>query len=516
MNTKINVTLPAIINLDDRAELRQWLAAAVRKIAGAQSETTLPSMASLRQVVKDATGFENLSVLTGSATVAQLVKAVNDITAYCEARSGETELPPPPAEIDITDEEDEVPEETIYPDEEEDEEIAELEKQAAKLAAAIAAAKSRPRASADAALRGEFEAFKADTVEEIHVVKNTVNECQITLDEIRDNMGPLTKVLDALKSTTATLPPRVIAAAKAAISGDRMLTAVLPFFVPGETQGNQIPCVASPPSFGKTFMSDEIANLYDSSFFHPFKDSLDEIDALVGALIPRSDGTFAVIDGPLVSAARAAMLGAKVLFVGDEVFNATKKTLEWMQSFLSPRVVMMSDGIRRRCFVIQTKHSLEDGTFEVITAPEENLNFLFCGNLRSNPPEALMSRCRLVRFDYEEKWAAETAVQRLHQYSGGLFDETAPATIAWAAKWANIMTGSRRLHSTMSVARPLCFRFLIGAVHHVCRQPDASLTKLSEYVIQWAPHQMAIQNSATQDTDADSRKECIDLVAAIK
>ena len=514
MNTKINVTLPAIINLDDRAELRQWIAAAVRKIAAAQTETVLPSMASLRKVVKESTGFENLSVLTAGATVAQLVKAVNDITAYVESSSGSETLPPPPDEIDI----DGSPEETVYPDEEdeEDEEIAELEKQAAKLAAAIAAAKSRPRTSADPALRADFESFKADTVEEIHEVKTSVKEAQTTLEEIRDSMGPLTKVLDALKSTTATLPPRVIAAAKAAITGDRMLTAVLPFFVPGETQGNQIPCVASPPSFGKTFMSDEIANIYDSSFFHPFKDSLDEIDALVGALIPRSDGTFAVIDGPLVSAARAAMLGAKVLFVGDEVFNATKKTLEWMQSFLSPRVVMMSDGIRRRCFVIQTKHSLEDGTFEVITAPEENLNFLFCGNLRSNPPEALMSRCRLIRFDYEEKWAAETAVQRLHQYSGGLFDESYASTIEWAQKWASIMTGSRKLHSTMAVARPLCFRFLIGAVHHVCRQPDPSLAKLSEYVICWAPQQMAIQNSATQDTDADSYKECADLVAAIK
>lgn len=513
-----------------RDEMRSWVSASARSLATHIHGS--PTINSLREVMRSV-GYSSLSSVIAEGTMEMLRKCVTGLTdearkvglllAPESAAAAPAPLPPPPARI-VVDEVVEVDEATrlarIAVDEvvefvEADEatrlaaEAADLaERAAAAAAAARAAAASRP-----APVAGMTEADR-ERIDRIEGLANaTAAAVAVKTDRIaalEESIAPLTAILDAIKSSSAgappTLPPAAAAAVKAAVSGDRLLTEVLPFFTPGLPQGNQIPCVASPPSFGKTFMSDEISRLYEGSFFHPFKDSLDEIDSLVGTLMPRADGTFCVIDGPLVSAARLASTGVNVLFVGDEIFNASKKTLEWMQSFLSPRLVEFTnpDGTTglRRCFVIQTKHSLEDGTFEVIKAPEECLHFLFLGNLRTNPPEALMSRCRLMRFDYDPVWACETAQQRLAGYSGGLF--SGPAAEEWAKRWATAMTASREAYSRMEVSRPLCFRFLIGAITHVSRQPGASLDMLSDYVAKWAPHQIAVQNAATQDTDATS------------
>ena len=462
-------------------------------------------------------GYTSLSEVIAEGTMDKLRECATKLITEAVAAGlfiggAPEELAPPPAEIPSPDEVDH------------DDAMGALAAEAEDLARRVkaAAAAAAARASAPPPSAGLSEADKeriGDLESRVSNVEDHQTAHNIRIASVEDRLAPLAAVLDALSPKTGTapapLPPAALAAAKAAVSGDRLLTEVLPFFTPGLSQGNQIPCVASPPSFGKTFMSDEISRLYDGSFFHPFKDSLDEIDSLVGTLMPRSDGTFAVIDGPLVSAARLASTGVNVLFVGDEIFNASKKTLEWMQSFLSPRLVevMDADGVTslKRCFVIQTKHSLEDGTFEVIKAPEECLHFLFLGNLRTNPPEALMSRCRLMRFDYEEAWAAQTAEQRLVGYSGGVF--SGPAAKKWSEQWAKAMTASREAYSRMEVSRPLCFRFLIGAVTHTVRQPAASLDMLTAYVAKWSPHQIAVQNAATQDTDPTSRKTVENIVA---
>lgn len=507
-----------------RDAMRTWISSTSRAIATLLHGS--PTLASLREVMQSV-GYPNLSAVIAEGSMDTLRECSTRLSEVATIQGllpstfdvgdgdGE-ELASPPAEIDV-------------PPAAEDDEIArlvaeaeDLAKRATAAAKAVAAAASAPRAAGMTAADRE----KIDKIEdmvirhdaEISGIKTDMSHFESDMADIKGSLGPLASILDAIKSSGGTsLPPAVTVAVKAAISGDRLLTEVLPFFTPGLQQGNQIPCVASPPSFGKTFMSDEISRLYDGSFFHPFKDSLDEVDSLVGTLMPRSDGTFAVIDGPLVSAARLASTGVNTLFIGDEIFNASKKTLEWMQSFLSPRLVEVvnpDDGTTslRRCFVIQTKHSLEDGTFEVIKAPEECLHFLFLGNLRSNPPEALMSRCRLMRFDYEEKWAAETAMHRLEGYSGGLF--SGPSAEEWAIKWAKAMTASREAHSRMEVSRPLCFRFLIGAITHVARQPAADLDKLTAYVMKWAPHQIAVQNASTQDTDKSSTRAVNAFLAA--
>lgn len=511
-----NTITPLDTATASREEMRGWISATVRSLA--TKIHGRPTMDSLRKVMNHL-GYPSLSAVIAAGTMETLKECVSNAIEMARPLGmlGETRPllepmpPPPPEEIHVEAE----------PPAFEDEEIArlvseaeDLARRASDAAKAVAAAASAPRsAGMTAADRERIQKIEdMVTIHDVQIKGMNANMEGLYdgLSDIKDSIAPLAAVLDSIRHSTvgaAALPPAVTAAVKAAVTGDRLLTEVLPFFTPGIQQGNQIPCVASPPSFGKTFMSDEISRLYDGSFFHPFKDSLDEIDSLVGTLMPRSDGTFAVIDGPLVSAARLASTGVNTLFIGDEIFNASKKTLEWMQSFLSPRLVEYvnpddgSTGLRR-CFVIQTKHSLEDGTFEVLKAPEECLHFLFLGNLRTNPPEALMSRCRLMRFDYEEKWAAETALQRLTGYSGGLFN--GPDAEAWAVSWARAMTKSRESYSRMEVSRPLCFRFLIGAVTHVARQPDASLSRLTEYVAKWAPHQIAVQNAATQDTDPTS------------
>lgn len=509
-----------------RDEMRGWVSAAARSLATHLHGS--PTINSLREVMKSV-GYPSLSAVIAEGTMETLRKCVAGLADKASAAGlllapgaepaaaadAPAPLPPPPERIHVTDgEAAEVDEATRLAIE-----AASLaERAAAAAAAARAAAASRP---APAAGMTEADRERIDRIEGLATATaDAMRGESARLATLEERIAPLTAVLDAITASSAgsppTLPPAAAVAVKAAVSGDRLLTEVLPFFTPGLPQGNQIPCVASPPSFGKTFMSDEISRLYDGSFFHPFKDSLDEIDSLVGTLMPRADGSFAVIDGPLVSAARLASTGVNVLFVGDEIFNASKKTLEWMQSFLSPRLVefVNPDGTSglRRCFVIQTKHSLEDGTFEVIKAPEECLHFLFLGNLRTNPPEALMSRCRLMRFDYDPAWAAETAEQRLVGYSGGLF--SGPTAKEWAKRWATAMTASREAYSRMEVSRPLCFRFLIGAVTHVARQPGASLGMLTDYVAKWAPHQIAVQNAATQDTDATSVAVVKKIVAA--
>jgi hypothetical protein len=493
-----------------REEMRGWISSSARTLATHIHGS--PTISSLREVMKSV-GFSSLSAVIAEGTMDALRSCVTQLSeqaakaglltdappAEAAATAAPAPLPPPPPRITVV--ADEVDEASALADE-----AADLARRAAEAAAkAKAAAASRPAGMTPADIE------RLDRIEGLaNATRDVMGSVASRVGSLEEKFAPLSAVLDAITASSSggvpSLPPAAVAAVKAATSDDRLLKEVLPFFTPGLPQGNQIPCVASPPSFGKTFMSDEISRLYDGSFFHPFKDSLDEIDSLVGTLMPRSDGTFAVIDGPLVSAARLASTGVNTLFVGDEIFNASKKTLEWMQSFLSPRLVPFTgpDGTEtlRRCFVIQTKHSLEDGTFETLKAPEDCLHFLFLGNLRTNPPEALMSRCRLMRFDYDPAWAMETAFQRLQQYSGGLFADAAAKD--WAKRWATAMTASREAYSRMEVSRPLCFRFLIGAITHVVRQPDASLTKLSQYVAKWAPHQIAVQNAATQDTDATS------------
>jgi len=509
--TTVTIT-PIDTSTSSRDTMRAWVSATSRTLATVIHGAV--NLATLREVMKSV-GYPNLSVVIAEGSMDTLRECVTKLTEVAAIQGVLSTAPEVDDEDACDDEGDELappPAEITLPVGEEDDEIArliqeaeDLAKRASEAAKAVAAVASAPRSAGMTAADRE----KIERIEDMVLRHDAdIGDMKTSMEGIKDSLEPLASILDAIKSSSGgtTLPPVVTATIKAAVSGDRLLSEVLPFFTPGLQQGNQIPCVASPPSFGKTFMSDEISRLYDGSFFHPFKDSLDEVDSLVGTLMPRSDGTFAVIDGPLVSAARLASTGVNTLFIGDEIFNASKKTLEWMQSFLSPRLVEVTnpDGTTglRRCFVIQTKHSLEDGTFEVIKAPEECLHFLFLGNLRTNPPEALMSRCRLMRFDYEESWAAETALQRLEGYSGGLF--SGATAKEWASMWAKAMTASREAYSRMEVSRPLCFRFLIGAVTHIVRQPDASLGKLTDYVMKWAPHQIAVQNAATQDTDKSS------------
>lgn len=524
------------INADKatREEMRSWVSSTARTLATVLHGA--PSLASLKEVMR-CIGHNSLSEVIAAGSMDTLKKAVvslmeqavkHGVPIVGEGVEPPTPPPTPPPTLFIADEMEELRARvTVFdPIDTEDDasrlasEATDLARRAAAAAAAAAKAASVPRPAAAAGMTA-IDKERLDNVERLaNSTAASLRDESAKLRAMEDKLAPLAAVLDAITASSAAsapaLPPAAVAAVKAAVTGDRLLSEVLPFFTPGLPQGNQIPCVASPPSFGKTFMSDEISRIYDGSFFHPFKDSLDEIDSLVGTLMPRSDGTFAVIDGPLVSAARLASTGVNVLFVGDEIFNASKKTLEWMQSFLSPRLVpyLGADGVEtlRRCFVIQTKHSLEDGTFEVIKAPEENLHFLFLGNLRTNPPEALMSRCRLMRFDYDPAWAADTAYERLNGYSGGLF--SGPDTKAWSLAWAKAMTASREAYSRMEVSRPLCFRFLIGAVTHVSRQPGANLGMLTEYVAKWAPHQIAVQNAATQDTDPTSREAVGKIIKA--
>jgi hypothetical protein len=373
---------------------------------------------------------------------------------------------------------------------------------------AAAAARKGPEVPADLIERVD----KAE--KNIGALTTSQSEFTKAHDILAKKLDSVTPMLDAIMAALpsgAPLPPRVVAAIAASSGGkDRMLDAVMPFFSPGLEQTCAIPTVISPPSFGKTYMADTIASLYDTSYFHPFKDDIDEVSALVGVVSPRPDGTLLVADGPLTAAIRSASAGVNTLFVGDEVFNATRKTLEWMLSTLSPRVY---GGVR--CYILQTRQVEEDGTFEILRAPVDKLHVLFMGNLRAAPPEAFASRIQMLRFDFSKEWAADVCLQRLEYFSSGVFARTDSASTNFATRFATLMEATRQKYSTLELARPLCFRFLIAAVQNVCRwNATPTVLHLVEYFYKYLPQQLAVQNAATQDTDEASFKIAGDLIKA--
>lgn len=522
MNSEIVTTIaaeaPAI--LASKEQLRTFISGAVKRKAAAAEGTTFPSSKSIMAVCRDL-GYDNLSDITAYASMDELatvatalggIVAGHGSPAATAATAGGTGTEAAPEAAPKA-----TPSHSGVDDSEIAGLLADAEKQMARLREAAAAAAAKARAATAA------PAIPADLMDRIDGMDKRLDTnhgvIKAVAKDVADCNSEVTRLKPLIDAIVAALPagtpppPRVVAAVAAATSPtkDRMLDAVRPFFTPGLEQTCAIPAVVSPPSFGKTFMADSIAGLYDASFLHPFKDDIDEISSLVGTVTPRPDGTLLTADGPLTAAIRSAQSGTNTLFIGDEVFNATRKTLEWMLSTLSPRVY---DG--KRCYILQTRQVEEDGTFEILRAPVENLHILFMGNLRTSPPEAFASRVQLLRFDFSKEWAKEVCLQRMEHFSGGEFKPTTPAVIDWADKFSTLMEATRARYSTLEVARPLCFRFLIAAVQNVCRwEASPTVKHLSAYFNKYLPQQIAVQNAATQDTDPTSLKLAEDLVKLI-
>lgn len=493
MNAYTTTTSVEAMNKD---ELRPFIQGHIKKLAAASIGKEFPTTAAITDICKSL-GYDSVSDITAYAPVSAMREVAIKIMGhplysgaeFIPASASAAELPPPPAEIKV---------ESFEGDELEDA-LAAAEKQMAKLREAAA------KRAATSTVPPDLVARLDEVAEEIAKHSGHITDLHKKVSDHGAEVARLKPIIDAITAALPSAtppPPRVVAAVAAATSPtkDRMLEAVRPFFTPGLEQTCAIPAVVSPPSFGKTFMADSIAGLYEASFLHPFKDDIDEISALVGTVTPRPDGTLLTADGPLTAALRTAAAGTKTLFIGDEVFNATRKTMEWMLSTLSPRVY---DG--KRCYILQTRQVEEDGTFEILRAPVENLHILFMGNLRASPPEAFASRIQLLRFDFSKEWAEEVCLARLEFFSGGLFTASTPAVKTWAAKFALLMEATRARYSTLELARPLCFRFLIAAIQNVCRWESSPTVKhLSEYFHKYLPQQIAVQNAATQDTDPTS------------
>lgn len=523
------IVIPSSVELMTKEELRIFISGNLKKIAAVKSGAEFPTSTAIQAVCAEF-GYESVADMTAYARIPEMKEIAARIMAHplwagpapspaCEnkdAEQAEPAMTKSKVSVMVADEIEpaaETPDPSSRVPVDEDDALtkalAETERQMAKLREA--AAKRAGSVPPDLMSRIEGMDKRLDAHHSvIKVVTKDVADCNA-------EVGRLKPVIDAIMAAlpaSTPPPPRVVAAVAAAVSPtkDRMLEAVRPFFTPGLEQTCAIPAVVSPPSFGKTYMADSIAGLYEASFLHPFKDDIDEISALVGTVTPRPDGTLLTADGPLTAAIRSAQAGTKTLFIGDEIFNATRKTLEWMLSTLSPRV---HDG--KRCYILQTRQVEEDGTFEILRAPVENLHILFMGNLRASPPEAFASRIQLLRFDFSKEWAQEVCLQRLEYFSGGLFNEKVPAVRTWAEKFALLMEATRARYSTLELARPLCFRFLIAAVQNVCRWESSPEVKhLTAYFEKYLPQQIAVQNAATQDTDPASHKVAESLLVLIK
>lgn len=484
--------------------LRRWISGTVKKVASTRSGKEFPTTDEIVAVCREV-GHDNVASMTAYATLETMRSIATTLTGMVGGEEGvpiiSSFVPPTADEGDDT---------GFSPPSEELplSEVARL-----KALSALLGGSSKPDPKVVGRLDDLARAV-ADVTRTVSEVDRAQTLSKERLSKIEAGLGAVEKLSELLGSG-APPPPRILAAAVAAGIGGgkcRMLSEVIRFFVPGEEQTCAIPAVASPPSFGKTYMADTIAALYEAYFLHPFKDDIDEIPNLVGTVVPRSDGSLLVADGPLTAAIRAAASGMNTLFIGDEIFNATRKTLEWMLSTLSPRVY---EG--KRCYVLTTRQVQEDGTFEVLRAPVDKLHVLFMGNLRGAPPEAFMSRCQLLRFDFTAEWAQEVALDRLEHFSGGAFASSSTTVRAWASKFVAAMRQSREKYGTLEVARPLCFRFLIAAVQNVCRWNASPTVKdLSEYFGKYLPQQIATQNAATQDTDPTSLKVAQAIAEMIK
>lgn len=509
------------ISTMSKDNLRAFISHTIKKVACSTEGTTFPGSKAVLSVCREL-GYDNVSEITAYADLASLRSVASvlckkltgvtpiDATATATAIMAEAQRARMPERRSARSSEGE---DLLLEENEFTKALADAEKHITKLREAAAAASKRTATSAvspDLLERIDGMDRRLDTTH--GVVKAVVKD----VADCNAEVGRIKPVIDAIMAALPAAtppPPRVVAAVAAAVSPtkDRMLEAVRPFFTPGLEQTCAIPAVVSPPSFGKTYMADTIAGLYEASFLHPFKDDIDEISSLVGTVTPRPDGTLLTADGPLTAAIRSAQAGTKTLFIGDEIFNATRKTLEWMLSTLSPRV-----HAGKRCYILQTRQVEEDGTFEILRAPVENLHILFMGNLRTSPPEAFASRVQLLRFDFSKGWAKEVCLQRMEYFSGGEFKPSAPAVIDWADKFSTLMEATRARYSTLELARPLCFRFLIAAVQNVCRwEASPTVGHLSEYFNKYLPQQIAVQNAATQDTDPTSKKLAEELVKLI-
>ncbi len=274
------------------------------------------------------------------------------------------------------------------------------------------------------------------------------DEIQDALTPVRDQVQDLEKDYNAFKDSLTGSPSKIARAKVATASSDNViLKRVLPFY---PDQGACLKTlVTSPPSYGKSYSIRELGKAYDLYLEHGCSDSIDEETTLVGSTVPDGNGGFAVVDGVLTQAVRAASEGKRVLLFLDEVLRWPIVSQEFLLSFLEPN---KSSGDPE--YVLRTRH-MSNGACEVISCKIDNLHIIAAGNRSANSiTEAFWSRWHKVNIKFDLDEFATICKQIADTYGVTIYERI----FADAAKL------SRDRYNEMRVKAPIDCRNLINAI----------------------------------------------------
>ena len=276
-------------------------------------------------------------------------------------------------------------------------------------------------------------------------------------DMIADALTTLSGKLDTLESALAVAPPIVrarVARTLAPSTVNPMADALAKTYTCGEPVRGYPVVLLSGPSLGKTYNVRAFAKAqgYDVFLAHGCSRDMDEIATLVGTALPDTEkGTgFALPDGVLTQAWRAASAGQNVMLLLDEIWRLSETAQEWLLTALQPD----SDGY----LTLRTRRTV-DGALEVLRAHTRHLHIVGAANLteRTDVVEAFWSRFCKRRFAFTADTVREVARHILA--SAGIVD----ADDRLATGYARIVEESRRQFSSGAVRYPLDIRVLESA-----------------------------------------------------
>jgi len=274
------------------------------------------------------------------------------------------------------------------------------------------------------------------------------DEIDDKLVPVLDRMEDLENEYNAFRDSLKGSPSKIARAKVATASSDNViLKKVLPYYP------DQGPClkilVTSPPSYGKSYSIRKLGKAYDLYLEHGCSDSIDEETTLVGSTVPDGNGGFAVVDGVLTQAVRAASEGKRVLLFLDEVLRWPIVSQEFLLSFLEPNKASGDPE-----YVLRTRH-MKNGSCEVIRCKVQNLHIIAAGNRSANSiTEAFWSRWHKVNIKFDVDHFATICKQIADTYGVKIYE----TIFAEAAKL------SRDRYNEMRVKAPIDCRTLVNAL----------------------------------------------------
>lgn len=329
-------------------------------------------------------------------------------------------------------------------------------------------------------------------------VESAIKPLQDKVASLEDATGAVKALVEVIK-TDAKAAARLPVVLAAASGSNPVLQKVSPLYKPGIESGTHS-LVLSPPSFGKSYSIRQLGKSYDLYLEHGCSNDMDEIATLLGSPVPDGKGGFAISDGVLSQAVRAASTGKSVLLLLDEILRLPETVQEWFLTFLTGHKT--DDGLEYR---LRTRHMLPDGNLEVITCKAANLHIIAAANLGpANPIEALWSRFQKVRIEWTESQAASTAQAIAASYD---ISDAHGLAISFAAA----MKKGRAACADGSIQFPVDFRMLERACKH---SKDATRESVCEYIKDRLADEIACWHPDTGDMLPDSISAC-DSIASL-